>query len=327
MCIRDSINAEYGESTRANMASTVTKKAKTDAKAESRAFAALLEAAIESRDRFGEYEEALAWCRAHGKRGHAALATGNWLKISWKGVNDRLDGLVENGMEHADKRLLTQREEEQLAAWIEDCNRAGLGRNRQETRAQVRHILQLRRAANRRGGRKVVSLSAVAQRLLANPQLDLPDDGWFRRFYASHPQVAEKKPQKCEKSRAAAHSEATIQDHFFGQAGVEQELIAAGIMDPETRLIVPGLEKRLINRDETPQFFDYNDSKGGGQARVGAGVRDAAVQAATESRCDVTVLSLIHISEPTRLLSISYAVFCLKKKKNKSLIQIRDGLI
>ena len=27
-------------------------------------------------------------------------------------------------------------------------------------------------------------------------------------------------------------------------------------------------------------------------------------------------LSLIHISEPTRLLSISYAVFCLKKKQN-----------
>src|SRR5674536_391404 len=30
-----------------------------------------------------------------------------------------------------------------------------------------------------------------------------------------------------------------------------------------------------------------------------------------------TDLSLIHISEPTRLLSISYAVFCLKKKKQK----------
>eukprot|EP00658_Telonema_sp_P-2_P031166 TRINITY_DN23387_c0_g1_i1.p2 TRINITY_DN23387_c0_g1~~TRINITY_DN23387_c0_g1_i1.p2 ORF type:complete len:202 (+),score=43.21 TRINITY_DN23387_c0_g1_i1:208-813(+) len=30
-------------------------------------------------------------------------------------------------------------------------------------------------------------------------------------------------------------------------------------------------------------------------------------------------LSLIHISEPTRLLSISYAVFCLKKKKKNSL--------
>src|SRR5678816_2073161 len=29
----------------------------------------------------------------------------------------------------------------------------------------------------------------------------------------------------------------------------------------------------------------------------------------------VRTLSLIHISEPTRLLSISYAVFCLKEKK------------
>ena len=29
----------------------------------------------------------------------------------------------------------------------------------------------------------------------------------------------------------------------------------------------------------------------------------------------VLLLSLIHISEPTRLLSTSYAVFCLKKKK------------
>ena len=31
----------------------------------------------------------------------------------------------------------------------------------------------------------------------------------------------------------------------------------------------------------------------------------------------VQYLSLIHISEPTRLALISYAVFCLKKKKTK----------
>src|SRR5450756_2986039 len=31
----------------------------------------------------------------------------------------------------------------------------------------------------------------------------------------------------------------------------------------------------------------------------------------------VSALSLIHISEPTRLGMISYAVFCLKKKKKK----------
>src|SRR5450756_3012869 len=33
--------------------------------------------------------------------------------------------------------------------------------------------------------------------------------------------------------------------------------------------------------------------------------------------CTGAILSLIHISEPTRLGMISYAVFCLKKKKKK----------
>ena len=36
-------------------------------------------------------------------------------------------------------------------------------------------------------------------------------------------------------------------------------------------------------------------------------------------------LSLIHISEPTRQAEISYAVFCLKKKKNNK--QTRLGMI
>ena len=37
----------------------------------------------------------------------------------------------------------------------------------------------------------------------------------------------------------------------------------------------------------------------------------------SQGRTPVLPLSLIHISEPTRLLSISYAVFCLKKKKKQ----------
>ncbi|CZR87953.1 hypothetical protein CDFC105_30785 [Clostridioides difficile] len=35
-------------------------------------------------------------------------------------------------------------------------------------------------------------------------------------------------------------------------------------------------------------------------------------------------LSLIHISEPTRLLSISYAVFCLKKKNTDNYLCSHD---
>src|SRR5674536_375227 len=51
--------------------------------------------------------------------------------------------------------------------------------------------------------------------------------------------------------------------------------------------------------------------------RLTATVAVGCGQAAPTRHASVTTqeLSLIHISEPTRLLSISYAVFCLKKKK------------
>src|SRR5665648_1130792 len=43
---------------------------------------------------------------------------------------------------------------------------------------------------------------------------------------------------------------------------------------------------------------------------------NCACHAATNDKT-IIYLSLIHISEPTRLGMISYAVFCLKKKTNK----------
>src|SRR5678815_5680586 len=57
----------------------------------------------------------------------------------------------------------------------------------------------------------------------------------------------------------------------------------------------------------------------GGVLAVEGAVIPYAVGVDIACRMKMTVLdlSLIHISEPTRLLSISYAVFCLKKKKKK----------
>src|SRR5674536_378931 len=50
---------------------------------------------------------------------------------------------------------------------------------------------------------------------------------------------------------------------------------------------------------------------------VGHGLDPDSTGAPTATQPADMPLSLIHISEPTRLLSISYAVFCLKKKKKK----------
>src|SRR5450756_2940684 len=61
----------------------------------------------------------------------------------------------------------------------------------------------------------------------------------------------------------------------------------------------------LITEDALKELSNYDAIYLGsvGDARVPSGVLE---------------LSLIHISEPTRLGMISYAVFCLKKKKRRS---------
>src|SRR5450756_2947594 len=49
-----------------------------------------------------------------------------------------------------------------------------------------------------------------------------------------------------------------------------------------------------------------------------------SVDAMATARGTIIILSLIHISEPTRLGMISYAVFCLKKKKKQARREGRD---
>src|SRR5674536_257915 len=66
-----------------------------------------------------------------------------------------------------------------------------------------------------------------------------------------------------------------------------------------------------------PELRGYaDDLRRQREAMLAAGAADWATEGVSR-QLDVIaghVLSLIHISEPTRLLSISYAVFCLKHK-------------
>src|SRR5678815_5171810 len=74
-------------------------------------------------------------------------------------------------------------------------------------------------------------------------------------------------------------------------------------------VLIPGFDVAKVTRVQV-------SSSGEGAKTVDLVKRDAGwvVASAFDYPGDQT-LSLIHISEPTRLLSISYAVFCLKKKK------------
>src|SRR5678816_4366151 len=75
-------------------------------------------------------------------------------------------------------------------------------------------------------------------------------------------------------------------------------------MNPQTETFVASVNGREISQDE---FRDrYNQYRSQMQRMYGKQFNALEFD-----------LSLIHISEPTRLLSISYAVFCLKKKKKQ----------
>src|SRR5450759_5854289 len=83
-------------------------------------------------------------------------------------------------------------------------------------------------------------------------------------------------------------------------------------------LFLGGLAWRVWTWAATPEPFRIPTTTG--QQRSLAGIAPSRVEspsttAGVVGRMLLEGLSLIHISEPTRLGMISYAVFCLKKKK------------
>ena len=73
-------------------------------------------------------------------------------------------------------------------------------------------------------------------------------------------------PQNIDTQRAATNTEEAVEAHFEGIFGLRQELIATGIMDPETGVIAD--PRRVLNRDELPQFIDYGTNKGNAKPKV-----------------------------------------------------------
>eukprot|EP00658_Telonema_sp_P-2_P024288 TRINITY_DN19756_c0_g3_i23.p1 TRINITY_DN19756_c0_g3~~TRINITY_DN19756_c0_g3_i23.p1 ORF type:complete len:304 (-),score=113.84 TRINITY_DN19756_c0_g3_i23:59-970(-) len=78
----------------------------------------------------------------------------------------------------------------------------------------------------------------------------------------------------------------------------------------ESMCFGPGALVVAVREDYRVHYIDLETGEVGTQSLNN-------LEGDTHVWCSVLDLSLIHISEPTRLLSISYAVFCLKKKKKK----------
>jgi hypothetical protein len=250
-------------------------------------------AARRRRQQFEEYEEAMEYCKVNDCGAKKALQAQRWKSINVSGLQRRLSGEVTNGEEHAELHILTVSEEAQLAKWLARENKTIKGKNRDEQRQKIVEILQLRRAANKRGGRRHVALSERAQAVLADQGVTLPSDDWFVRFFAVHEDiVVEKKQHRENLDRGKKHCEAVVENHFFSPYGLKAELLDSGVMDRDTEEIDPD---RIGWLDEAPNFIDYNSEKGGGQRKTAAGPGDACQTLIPENRECITV-NMVQIS-------------------------------
>ena len=77
-----------------------------------------------------------------------------------------------------------------------------------------------------------------------------------------------------------------------------------GLVRPAFAVLSAGILESTVNTETEKDRFMSENTK-----------NPAAEEFLPVCKADMLALSLIHISEPTRLGMISYAVFCLKKKK------------
>src|SRR5678815_3048607 len=109
---------------------------------------------------------------------------------------------------------------------------------------------------------------------------------------------------------------ATVDANF--PVGTNIDLFDVGLLASGTVTSQTSTSYTVVIGDESIAFsgvgFTYTSGTPSGGTITGMQDSYFGMPQITLQQLNIPVLSLIHISEPTRLLSISYAVFCLKKK-------------
>tara|TARA_B110000046_G_scaffold128325_1_gene134724 strand:+ start:965 stop:2272 length:1308 start_codon:yes stop_codon:yes gene_type:complete len=156
-------------------------------------------------------------------------------------------------------QILTNEERRHVAAWLLACADGQDPKDRSELSFKVRKILRARHAANKKKkyGKGSVRLNQ-AEFDAVNSKSPRLSKMFFEHFYpwcrAHDIEISEGTDHAQDEKRSAKMHEGTIKGHFYAEFGLEAELIDAGVMDPETKVIKD--PRRVLNSDETPQPID-----------------------------------------------------------------------
>ena len=115
-----------------------------------------------------QIQAAVNWCKENGKKGYAALQTGNFPLIKDRGTIDRrLIKNVNSKKEHL--RILAPEEERSVVEFIKNKNRCHKWVSRNQVTKLILGVLQICNHCNKKvGGRKYLKLNVNAKRALGN---------------------------------------------------------------------------------------------------------------------------------------------------------------
>ena len=204
--------------------------------------------------------------------------------------------LKENGRLPDDRdhhrQILTNSERLKLAAWILACAEGQNPKDRGKVSVKVRQMLRARHVSNksRKYGKGSILLNAQEKAALESKEARL-SKSFFERFYpwcrAHGIGIEEGVDRAQDQQRSVMMTETVVNQHFYGEFGLEAELLAAGIMDPDTKVIKD--TRRLLNMDETPQPLDAPQK--GSRPKVGKS-KGKVVRKATTTSKDILSLNM-----------------------------------
>ena len=242
---------------------------------ESRSKAALVAKAQQRAAELQHLEKAVAWCVENDAGPKAACKTGLFPNLTRSKIETAVaKHRAGKPLERISNRLMTATEEKDICDWI---IKSGQNSNPAPLRAigeQIVKVLKARFLFN-----KSKRFSPKSTTKLSKAALNaIQTEGWqpwptfWQDFFARHwDRIGRYKPRSAEKSRVEKQTEAVVQYHFRGPAGLIAHLKHVGNWDEETSEIKD--TRALGNTDETPQFFAYSAQGTRQQVACAAGTR------------------------------------------------------
>ena len=212
---------------------------------------------------------AARWAFDGGKGSKAAMKSG-YFGVSPNVTRNMIEPLIRElkanngkfmagGERDHHAQILTNTERRKLAAWILQCADGQDPKDRTKVSTKIKEMLRARHLDNkhRKWGPGTLRLSEPEIAAVESKEPRLAKM-FFERFYpwcrAHGIAIEEGVPRSQDQNRAVKMTEKTIQRHFHSEFGLEAELVDAGVMDTETKVIAD--PRRVLNSDETPQPID-----------------------------------------------------------------------